>query len=49
MAKELEDAKVAAAEGEKSVVLLTEKLQESDKKEALLKTALSELSDTTTK
>lgn len=49
MAKELEGAKVAAAEGRKNAALLAQKLQESDKKEALLKTALSELSGTTTK
>lgn len=49
MTREIEVSKRATAEAEKHASLLTEKLRESERSKALLKTALGALNKTTTK
>lgn len=49
MARKLKEAMAAVAVGQSTVALLTKRLQESETKKKLLKTALGQLNDTTTK
>lgn len=47
--RELEAARAAIAEGDKKATIVAAKLEESERKQAVLKTALGELNETTAK